>query len=445
MSQTETQQERELDPGVFPAGGQSSLWHHADFLNLWIAETISQFGTQISLVALPLLAVLTLDASAAQMGLLTAAGTLPFLLIGLFVGVWVDRLRRRPLMIAADILRGTVLLWIPLAWAFDLLTIHQLYVVALLTGTMTVLFDAAWQAFLPSVVSKRRLVDANSKLHVSASVAQVVGPGAGGLLVGLITAPMAILLDALSFFWSAVFLRRMKSFERRREPSAAGQSVWRDIREGLGTVFGNAILRPLALSGVTVTFFAGAFFAVYILFLSEDLGLGATAVGAVLATGGVGSLAGAAIAAPLIRRLGEGPTVIVARFLFGVFALTIPLAVLFPSIALAMVIASETLCWMMVIVGIIAEISIRQTVTPDHLLGRMAATFQFTKHGATPFGALMGGLMGEFLGLPATLVIASTGFMVAFVFVALSALRSYRGEFEAAVLERVEIAPGTAD
>lgn len=388
--------------------------------------------------------MLTLDASAAQMGLLSAAGTLPFLLIGLFVGVWVDRLRRRPLMIAADLLRGAVLTWVPLAWALDLLTIRQLYAVALLTGALTVIFDSAWQAFLPSVVSKRRLVDANSKLHVSASAAQVVGPGAAGLLVGLITAPLTILLDAISFFWSAAFLHRITPVERRHESTATGQTLRRDIQEGLGAVFGNVILRPLAISGATVTFFAGAFFAVYILFLSEDLGLGSTAVGIVLATGGVGSLVGAAIAAPIVRRIGEGPTVIVARFLFGLFGLSIPLAVLFPSIALAMVIASETLCWMMVIIGIIAEISIRQTVTPDHLLGRMAATFQFLKHGVTPFGALMGGLIGEFLGLPATLVIASTGFMAAFVFVALSPLRSYHGEFDA-VSDGMEVAPGTAD
>lgn len=444
MSQTETQHDLDLDPGIPPGRRRSSLWRQAGFRNLWIAETISQFGSQISLVALPLLAVLTLDASAGQMGLLSAAGTLPYLLIGLFVGVWVDRLRRRPLMIVADILRGAILLWVPLAWMLDILTIHQLYAVALLTGTMTVLFDVAWQAFLPSVVTKRQLVDGNSKLQVSASVAQVAGPGAGGILVGLLSAPIAILIDAISFFFSAAFLHRIPPFEHRRETESSSQNVWRDVREGLGAVLGNAYLRPLALSGVTVTFFAGAFFAVYILFLSESLGLGATAVGIVLATGGVGSLAGAGMANPVIRRLGEGPTVIIARFLFGLFGLAIPLAVLFPSIALPFVITSETLCWMMVIVGIVAELSIRQTVTPDRLLGRMAATFQFIKHGATPFGALLGGLLGEVLGLPATLVISSAGFMVAFVFVALSPLRSYRGYLDP-VADGLEVAPGTAD
>ncbi len=408
------------------------LWRNGDFLNLWIAESISQMGSHVSLVALPLLAIYVLDAAPSQMGFLTAAGTAPFLLIGLFVGVWVDRVRRRPLMIVADLLRGLLLLLIPLAWALDMLRIELLYVIAFLAGCLTVVFDISWQAMLPSVVPRRNLVEANSKLQLSASVAQVSGPGAGGALVGLLGAPVTILVDAVSYFVSAVFLFRIRSEPPATPGSGETRDIWREILSGLQLTYRDAILRPLVYSRVVVTFSAGLFFAVYVLFMVDDLGLSATAVGIIFGLGGLGSLLGAAIAECLSRRYGEGRTVIGAQFAFGVFAIALPLTVFFPAIALLLVLISEFAQWMAHIIFQINELSIRQTTVDDRYLGRVGAVFQFFGRGLTPLGAIVGGILGEVIGVQLTLVVASAGFFVAFAFVLASPLRSYRLPVEGA-------------
>ena len=406
------------------AAGQS-LQSNRDFLNLWIAESISQVGSQVSIVALPLLAILTLEASPAQMGYLTAAGTAPFLLIGLFVGVWVDRVRRRPLMVAADLVRGLLLLSIPILWWIGALRIEMLYVVALLTGALTVVFDVAWLTYLPSVVRRSQLVEANSKLHVSASVAQVTGPGAGGALVGAVGAPLAVLLDALSFFASAVFVRRVSPVETLSKSLAGARNVRGAIIEGLVFVYRDEVLRALVYAKIVVTFSAGIFFAVYVLFMADNLGLGAALIGVVLATGGVGSLLGAAVTGRFSRRFGPGRTVVAGQFCFGVFGLAMPLAVFFPPIALVMVVLSEFAQWMAHIISQVNELAIRQASVPDHYLGRVNSVFQFFGRGMTPMGALSGGLLGELVGVPLTLVIASGGFFLAFVFVLASPVRSF--------------------
>jgi MFS family permease len=415
-----------------PSRPREPLWRASNFRNLWIAESISQVGSQVSLVALPLLAIFVLDAAPSQMGFLSAAGSIPFLLIGLFVGVWVDRVRRRPLMVIADLARGALLLLIPVAWAMDVLRIEILYVIAVLTGSLTVVFDVAWQAYVPSIVRRERLVEANSKLQLSASVAQVTGPGAGGALVGLVTAPMAILIDALSYFASALFLFRIGSHEEDGARSDARIDIRRDVAEGIRTVYENAMLRALIYAKVVRTFAAGIFFAVYVLFMADDLGLGATTIGLVFGLGGIGSLAGAAIAERAARWRGEGNAVIGGQFLFGLFAVTLPIAVFFPRYALLMVILSELLQWMTYIVAHVSEITIRQTSVPDRFLGRVSAVFQFFGGGTTPLGAIAGGVLGELIGVPMTLVVASAGFFLAFIFVLLSPLRGYRTPPEAA-------------
>ena len=421
------------EPGADFAPNRS-LWQNRDFLNFWIAESISQAGAQVSLVALPLLAIYVLDAAPSQMGFLTAAGTAPFLLIGLFVGVWVDRLRRRPLMIAADILRGLLMLIIPIAWLLDVLRIEMLYLVALLTGCLTVIFDIAWAAYVPTVVRRRNLVEANSKLQVSASVAQVAGPGIGGALVGLIGAPLTILIDAISYFASGAFLVRVKAQEAPAEPARNGMKIWSEIASGLRLTFRHDLLRGLVLSRIVVTYSAGIFFAVYVLFMAEDLGLGATAVGLVLALGGVGALLGAAIAGRLSGRFGEGRAIIGAQLAFGVFGITLPLAVFVPAIALPMVLVSEFAQWMAHVISQVNDHSIRQSSVEDRYLGRVVSVFQFFGRGLTPLGAITGGLLGELIGVPLTLVVASVGFMVAFLFVLFSPLRDFRLAPEEGVL-----------
>lgn len=404
---------------------RSNLRRNRNFVNLWIAESISQIGSQISIVALPLLAILSLGASPAQMGFLTAAGTAPALLIGLFVGVWVDRVRRRPLMLAADLVRGVLLLSVPAAWWLGLLRIEMLYVVAFLTGALTVIFDVTWLTVLPSIVRRGQLVEANSKLHLSASIAQVTGPGAGGLLIGLIGAPIAIVIDALSFVASAFFIKKVSEDNIVDKGVRAAGNLRREITEGLAFVFRSEVLRPLIYSKILVTLSAGMFFAVYFLFMADNLDLGSTAIGIVLATGGIGAIAGASIAGRLAGRTTEGRAVIGGQFFFGVFGMTIPFAIFFPSVALALIILSEMLQWLAHIVAQVNELSIRQATVPDRYLGRVNSVFQFFGRGMTPLGALAGGLLGELVGVPATLVIASVGFLGAFLFVLASPVRGF--------------------
>ncbi len=402
-----------------------SLRRNRDFVNLWISESVSQFGSQISIIALPLLAVLTLDASPAQMGFLTAAGTAPFLVIGLFVGAWVDRVRRRPLMIAADFVRGVLLISVPVAWWLGALRIEMLYVVALLVGSSSVIFDVSWLTVLPSIVRRDQLVEANSKLQVSDSVAQVSGPGIGGVLVGVAGAPLAIMVDAVSFLLSAVFILRIRSEQTLDRRLEVASSIRRDIYEGLTFVFRHELLRAMVYSKLLRNFSSGMFFAVYVFFMADNLELGATAIGVVFATGGIGSLAGASVANWLSKRAGPGRSLVGGQLLFGVFGVTIPLAVLFPGVALIMLVSSELLQWMTYIVAQINELAIRQSAVPDRYLGRVNSVFQFFGRGMTPLGAISGGLLGEFVGVPITLVIASGGFLAAFFFVVASPIRNY--------------------
>ena len=395
-------------------------------------------GSQISALALPLIAALTLGATPWQMGLLSAAGAAPILFVGLFAGVWVDRLRRRPLLIAMDIGRAALLLTIPLASVFGLLRIEILYVVALLVGALSVLFDVAHLSFVPSLVERERLVEGNSKLEATSSVAQVAGPGLGGVLVGRLGAPFAVFIDALSFLASALFIARIRVTEPPPAPPGSRGGVRAEISEGLHVVFTHPLLRVLAGCSATTNLFGRMFVAVYVLYMTRDLGLSAVGVGLVFATGGLGSLAGALVAGPAARRLGPGPAMIWAQLLFGVTGMGIPLAVLVPRVALAMVVASEFGQWMSVIVYYVNAVSVRQAITPDRLQGRVNATVRFLAGGAAPIGALIGGALGGVISLPLTLVVAEFGMLFGFVWLFLSPVRALR---TLPTMGRVERAP----
>lgn len=404
-------------PATSPFSGSDgldrrSLMHHREFRNLWAAETVSQFGTQMSVVALPLLAALLLDATAFEMGLLAAAGTAPFLLFGLVVGVWVDRLPRRPLLIAADIARSGLLLVIPISWALDMLSIELLYSVAFLVGVGTVVFNLAYVSFLPSVVRRDQLIEGNGKLEMSASTAQVAGPAAGGALVGIFTGPVAILIDAVSYVVSAWFLMRMRVTETGHHAVGSRARVHHEISAGIAIVLRNATLRAIAASGATVSFFGNMFLAVYILFLTDSLGLGATAVGLVFALGGVGALLGAVIAGRLAERFGMGPTIVVSYLLFGVGGMAIPVALSVPGIALPLVLFAEFFQWMVLVAGTVNVLSLRQTITPDRMLGRVSATTRFLSAGSVPIGSLLGGFLGGVIGIRETLVVGCFGMLL---------------------------------
>ncbi len=409
-----------------PTPGPRSLWKHSDFLKLWVAQTISAFGNQITLVALPLAAALVLDASPAQMGYLTAAGTLPSLLFGLVAGVVVDRLDRRKIMIITDVLRAALIAVIPAVWIGDALTVEVLYVVAFGAGIASVFFRVAEVSFLPTIVLRHQLVEGNSKLQASQSVAQVGGPGIAGVLVAVLTAPIAIFVDAVSFLVSGFFIRLINPDNIEKESEKPAQSALKEAWEGVHTVFRQPILRALTLTASTTSVFGWAFLAVYILFLADDLELGPGAIGLVLSLGGIGALIGAIAARPLADRIGIGRAIIFGQVMFGLFGMVIPVAVYFPSYALYLVLVSEFTQWMMIVLADVNSISLRQSVTPNRLLGRVAATHHMLVAGFIPIGALIGGWIGEIFSVQTTLVVGVFGMLAASLWLTFSPVRSVR-------------------
>ncbi len=400
-----------------------SLWRHPGFLRLWAASAVSDVGSQVTMVALPLVAALSLGATPWQMGLLSAAGSAPILLVGLFAGVWVDRLPRRPIMVAADVGRAAILLLIPAATLTGSLRMELLYVVALGTGALGVVFDVAYLSLMPSLVAREELVEANGKIETTSASAQVVGPGLAGALVGTLGAAVAVLVDALSFLVSALFLRGIRLAERTAPASGDRPGVMTEIAEGLRTVAAHRVLRVLAGCSATTNLFGRMFLAVYVLFMTRDLGLDSLGVGLVFATGGVGALAGSLVTGPVTRRLGPGATMIWAQLVFGVTGLAVPLAVLVPRLALPLVVGSEFTQWMAIVVYYVGAVSVRQALVPDRLRGRVNATMRVVAGGAMPIGALMGGALGGVIGLPLTLVVAELGLLLGFVWLVLSPVR----------------------
>lgn len=408
----------------------AGLWRHPDFLKLWVGQTISRFGSQVSELALPLTAVLVLQATPSEMGVLAAAERAPFLLIGLFAGVWVDRVRRRPVLVAGDFGRGLLLLSIPLAALLGALRMEQLYVVGLLVGVLTVFFDVAYQSYLPSLVRREHLVEGNSKLEVTSSSSAIFGPGVAGALVQLVTAPLAILVDAVSFLLSAASLLLIRQPEPQPMPKDQRRTVWTEIGEGLGVVVGNPVLRSIAGCTSTFNLFNSLGWAVFVLFATRELGLEPGLLGVVLGIGSVGFLAGALLAQPAARHLGLGPAIVGSSFASGAGAFLIPLAGSLAPLAIPLLVASQLLSGLGTPVYNVNQVSLRQTITPDHLQGRMNASMRFLVWGTMPIGSLLGGWLGDLVGLQATLVVAAAGQALAVLWVLLSPVRRLREQPE---------------
>jgi len=406
--------------------GYSDLLVNHDFVRFWAAESLSLLGSQISMLALPLIAALSLDASAFEVGVLAAAGQAPIFFFGLFAGAWVERRKRRPILISADLLRGGLLLIIPIAALFDQLSMPLLYAVTLLVGSCSLFFDVSYLSYVPALVGRDRLLEANSKLESTAAGAQVAGPFIGGILVGVMTAPFAMLVDAGSFFLSALYLRKIKRLEPESEPAAAHESIWSQIGVGLRFVWREPRLRALAGCAAVTNFAGYIFLSMYVLFMLRDLDLSSTAIGLVFGVGGVGALIGSLFAERLATRFGTGWTIIGAQLGFGVTGLLVPIAVLVPSVALPLVVAAEFLQWLTLLVFYINAISLRQTFTPDAYLGRVNATFTFIARGMIPIGSLVGGVLGGVIGLPMTLVVGEIGMFLAVIWLVASPLRDNR-------------------
>lgn len=383
-----------------------------DFTRLWVAQTVSSAGTQVSMVAIPLTAALVLGARPLEMGLLGAAGSLPGLLFGLFAGAWVDRLPRKPLLIWSDIARAVLIGSIPLAASVDALRIEHLYLVQFLAGLFGMLYLVAHGSLLPSVVPRERLVEANAKLSVTSSATLIAGPGAAGVLISLVTAPLAVLFDALSFMLSGTLTATLRVVEA--PPAAARQPLWRQIGEGLTVLWANPILRALALSPAIASFFFGLVYAVYVLFLTRELGLDPVALGIVFAGLGVGSLVGALLAPRVAGWLGLGPSLVAGAALVAVAHLCGPAAALVdPASRVALLAFGQGLLGLALGVLNVSGVSLRQAVTPGHMLGRVGGTTRIAIGGAMAIGALAGGVLGESIGLAPTLVVGALGTLLA--------------------------------
>lgn len=397
------------------------------FRRFWIGQSISFVGSQVTSLALPLTAVILLNASADQMGLMTAIGFVPFLIVGLLAGVWVDRMRRRPILIATDLVSAVVVAIVPIASVAGFLRIELLYAVVFVLGFIEVIAPVAYQSFMPSLVGRDRLVEANARMEASNSVAGIVGPGLGGALVQVLTAPIALVVDSVSYIVSALFIGSIRVVEPPPIPDKDRASIRIQIAEGLRLVAATPILRSLVACGSIHNFFSRMIDALFVLYMVDGLGLEPAAIGIVFAAGGPGALLGAIAVERLGRRIGVGRTILITQVFTGVSRLLIPLAGGPVWLAIPVLAASEFLLGFVRIAFNVTQVSLRLAITPYRMHGRVNATMRFVMWGVTPFGALAGGLLATTaIGLRGTLLVAGIGVLVAFVPLLARPLRTVR-------------------
>lgn len=396
---------------------------HPDFRRLWIADLLSQLGSRLGMMAAPLLAVLTLNASTLQVSLLRTSETAAWLVLGLFAGAWVDRVRCLPVLVAADLGRAVLFGSIPVAAWFGVLTLTHLYVVLAAAGLLTVLFDVAHSSYPPRLLAPEQLLPGNAKLAANHSVAAVVGAGAGGFLVQWLSAAVTIGLDALSFLWSALWLRSVRTPEPRPAP-AERPNLRREIGEGLGYVFRHPLLRPIALNQTTTMLFQAAGGAVMIVFLVREIHLSPSLIGLLSMTGLLGALAASWFTERLSTRIGDARALVLGSVAIGV-AFTLQ-ALTRPGWGLAWYVLGTLLAAIGIIVSYILAISARQRLCPPDLQGRVSATMSFVSWGAAPIGSLLGGLTATAIGLRPTLLLAGLATLLGSAWLLFSPLRTLR-------------------
>jgi MFS family permease len=401
------------------------LLRQPEFLKLWAAQSISQLGDQVTLLALPLVAVLTLDASAAQMGFLVAAELLPHLFFSLIAGVWIERSQtRRRLMIVADVGRAVLLASVPIAYAFDVLSFPQLYAVAFAVGTFAVMFDVSWSTLFVAVVPRRDVVDANSKMSLSRAVSFVTGPSIGGFLVQLLTAPVTLLVDAVSYLGSAIFLTRLRVEEPPVEREGTG--VLRSLRDGFAFVLKDELIRPELLCVATINLFNFVFHAIFVLYATRELGVEPGLLGLILGAGAVGGIIGALVATRVERLIGIGPAFTLGAVLFPLPLVLVPLASGSELRIALMLGAAEFFCSVGVMILDVNAVSITFLRTPDRIRARTSGTFRFVNYGIRPIGALLGGALGTAIGLQTTLWIGVLGALAGVIFLVFSPIPRLR-------------------
>jgi MFS family permease len=406
-----------------PTGG---LWGNQDFLKLWAGQSVSEVGTQISGLAIPWLAAVGLHATPFEFSLLTVLGFLPFILFALPAGVWVDRLRRRPLLIVGDAARAVLIGYIPVAWALGILDIWQLLVLQFVIGIFTVLFDVAYQSYLPVVVQRDELVEGNSKLQTTVSASLIGGPGLAGVLIGVLTAPYAIALDAASFVVSTAFMLRIRKEEVLPEHAegASRAKMWPEIKEGVAYVVRHPYLKWIAACTGTSNFFGQMAFAVAILYMARVLHISAFWAGAVFAGFGVGAIVGALTTARLQRAVGVGSAIVIPISLGAVAAFAFPLAP--ASFPVPVLLLGTVLFGFGSMAYNITQVSLRQAICPPGLQGRMNASMRWIVWGTIPLGSLLGGAIGTAYSLRAALWVSAIGGLTGILPVLLSSVRSIK-------------------
>jgi MFS family permease len=412
-----------------PRGG---LWGHADFMRLWTGQTISEFGSQVSGLAIPWVAAVGLHASPFAFSLLGVVGLLPFILFALPAGVWVDRLRRKPILIVGDAARAVLLAVIPVLWALDVLAIWHLLVISFVVGVLTVFFDVAYQSYLPSLVDREQLVEGNAKLQLTVSTANVAGPGVAGALIAAITAPYAIVVDAISFVVSTAFMipiRRPEILPERSE-GAPKPRMLPELKEGLAFVVRHPHLRAIAACTGSSNFFGAIGFTIALLYLVRTLHLSSFEVGFYFAMFGAGSIVGALAANPVQRAIGVGRAIVLPALLFPVFGFSVPLAP--TGFPLPVLIAGALVGGYSQVAYNITQVSLRQAITPERLQGRMNASMRWIVWGTLPLGQLAGGAIASAYGLRTGLWVSAIGSVFTFLPVLLSPVRSI-GEMPAPV------------
>jgi MFS family permease len=405
----------------------SSLWRHPDFMKLWAGQIVSELGSVVTRTAVPLVALLVLGAGPLEMALLVVSASLAVLVVGFFAGAWVDRLRRRPILIWADAIRSVVLFSIPAAYLAGALRMEQLYAVVFVEGCLGAFFSAAYPAYVPSLIGVDRVVDGNSKLATSSSLAEIGGPGLGGGLVQLIGAPFAILVDAISFVLSAISLMLIRSSEPPRPDRISSTPIRAEISEGFNAVRRHPLLLPLALRSIAAHV-AGSFYGVlYTIYLVQDLHLSPLLLGVVVSAGGVGSLVGSFLASRVIARFGLGRALIWTATGASVLGVLTPLAGGPLVLAVTMVFLPQLIGDGLQTIEGIAELSLIQGVMPDRMLGRVNATLEVFSHGiAYPVGALLAAGLASWIGVRGGIAIGWAGMALSILFLVLSPLPSVR-------------------
>ena len=402
----------------------STLWANSDFVKLWAGQTVSKFGTHISGAAMAATAVLVLQATPAQMGFLGLFAGLPVLIVSLLAGVWVDRLRRKPILIGADLVRAFILLSIPIAALTGRLSMSQLYVVAGLVGVLSVFYNVADQSFLPAVVTRDKLVEANARIGASDALAEIAGPSLAGILVQWMSAPYAIFVDASSYLFSAASLGMI----RASEPPPVSQAhphVWHEMMAGLRIVTGHPILRALMATTATHRFFGSFIGTIYWLFLVRDLGLPPAIVGVSIGIGGVGAFLGTLVAEHFTRRFGLGRTIIGSLIIVPLWSglLFLPLTTWSVSTISGLFFVMQLMGDIFWSVFFINVVSLRQGIIPTHILGRASASLDFVGEGAGPIGALVAGVVATAIGARATWLIGAAGILAGSLWLIFSPVR----------------------